>query len=88
MKPGKTIMGKILGNKRDDLFLMANLLQNRGLNDFTYYSIQLYDKPDKKLVKEARKLMKLREFLDWKLDENMNLSMMYINIYDTVRLCI
>lgn len=61
MKPGKTIMGKILGNKRDDLFLMANLLQNRGKEDFTYYSIKLYDKPDKKLVKEARKLMKLKK---------------------------
>ena len=61
MKPGKSIIGKILAQKKNSFILKADMLQNRGEESFTNYAIQLYGKPDKELVKHAKKMMGLKK---------------------------
>ena len=61
MKPGNSTIGRILKQQSRYYTLFSRVLQNRG-NDkqFTKYSIKLYGEPDQKLVRAARKFLKLR----------------------------
>lgn len=61
MKPGRSVIGKIFTEKKNSFIVKADLLQNRGEESFTDYSINLYGKPDKELVKYAKKLLILKK---------------------------
>ncbi|MBN2458591.1 DUF1704 domain-containing protein [Candidatus Woesearchaeota archaeon] len=61
LKTDKSVVGKILNDIKKSYKLSTKLLRYRGdANRFTETSIKLYGQPDKELVTEAKKLLKLK----------------------------
>ncbi len=56
----KGVFGNILNKKREELFNMCNLLINTGNKEFTDYSLKLFGKPSKDLVKKAYKIVEMK----------------------------
>ncbi|MBD3314034.1 DUF1704 domain-containing protein [Candidatus Woesearchaeota archaeon] len=54
-------MGYILKHKRDEHINRFLMLKNRGTSDFTSYSSKVFSKPNKLLVKKARRLLRIEE---------------------------
>jgi uncharacterized protein (TIGR02421 family) len=59
LKIPKRGFGDILDKKREEMINHCNLIDNVGNKSFTDYSLNLYGKPSKELVKKAYKLMDL-----------------------------
>ncbi len=60
-KPGNSTLGRLLAKKRNNLIIMSDILKNRGIDkNFTKFSLKLYGKPDKELVKAAKKYLRLK----------------------------
>jgi uncharacterized protein (TIGR02421 family) len=59
IKIKKVGFGEILSKKRDELMDHCNLLMSIGTKSFTDYSINLYGKPSKELIKKSYKLMEM-----------------------------
>ncbi len=60
MKFDESVMGILLQKKRDDTILRLKIIESVGTDDFYKYSVELYGKPDKRLMKKAESLITLK----------------------------
>tara|TARA_Y100000310_G_scaffold225672_1_gene227732 strand:+ start:22827 stop:23864 length:1038 start_codon:yes stop_codon:yes gene_type:complete len=59
LKIPKTVVGKILHEKRVELLKQIYLIKTIGTKEFTKHSIAIYEKPNQALVQKAKQLLKL-----------------------------
>lgn len=66
VNPDASWMGKLVGERRDTMLKKIEMLLNRKSEKFTKNSIELFGKPDKKLVSFANEEIKLQDELEIK----------------------